>query len=443
MWRKEVRGITIERLANGGEGIAHLPDGRVLFVEGAVPGDLVDVELSRDKKTWARGKVTGIQKKSPHRIPVECEAFRRGCGGCQFWGVAPEQEFVWKTTAAFEAMVRISKVELPTPQLEPSPTIRGYRSKISFHQRRDAEGEVHLGFFATGSQEIVDVDRCLVARSEINEALEEFGSILGLLGAGEFTLETAGDSSVVIQIELGEKERISPGTLKELSRWLEQGQVVRGIEILDARGKHFVLGDTTVAASETMAYPPVKVMRQKAGLFRQANQEVNRRLVDAVVEAAGGTEVGGSGPRILELFSGSGNFSFPLLEIAESLVGVEGSAEAVEVARQVLTLREDLESNAEFRVADLFEPEMVSQVLEEEFDVLVLDPPRDGAAEVARQVVERGGSGLLLYVSCDPACLARDLKIYSEGGWEIRELRFFDMFPRTSHLEMLAILVRS
>lgn len=436
MKKRLVSSLTIKRIAQGGDGVAHLPDGRVLFVEDGLPGDVVDVELSKDNKTWARGKVVRVNTPSPARTVPECAAFRDGCGGCQFWGVKRNDELSWKKEAAFEAMKRISGID---DLIEPEVIIgsdRNYRSKVTFHQVDTDEGEVLLGFYKTGSKTLVPVDRCLIARPEINNALEEFGSVLSYLGAGDITFETAGENRVVISVVQGPKGRVMPGTLSELARWLEQGQVVSGIEIIDGLEKHYVVGDSTISASESFADQPVDSLRHQAGLFRQSNQAMNKRLVEAVVEALGNEE-----PVVLELFSGAGNFTFPMLEVAARVVAVEGSAKALEVAHQIKVLATEGDSLS-LHQADLFDEKVVEEVLDLDFDVLVLDPPRDGAFAIAKQLAEDTSCRKIIYVSCDPACLARDLKVLVQGGWQLESLRFYDLFPRTTHLETLAILTR-
>lgn len=429
-----VNEITIEKLAHGGDGLAHLPDGRVLFVRGAVPGDVVDVEIVRQKKSWARGHVVGRSKDSDARVPVECEAFERGCGGCQFWGVDYRRELEWKVQAAREAMQRISGLDLPAPSVEEAPSVNEYRSRVTYHQRR-TDDSLLRGFYQQGSRRVVTVDSCPVARSAIDEAIAELGGALDLIGKADITVETAGAEGAVVLAELGPGERIKRDDLEELARRIEQGTAVRGMELLDEEGEYYIIGDTTVCASEVLARPPLKGLRVESGRFRQANTAVNRQLVDYVT---GLVSTGWEKPRIVELFCGAGNFSFPLASVAEQLVGFEVSSGAVQTARQLSELAEDVE-NTRFEVADLTDEDVVSETLREPFEVLVLDPPREGAKEVARQLVESQRKGQIIYIACDAACVARDLKILHQGGWSVDSIKCFDMFPRTAHLETVVV----
>lgn len=441
MTEKTINDLRIEKLAQGGDGLSHLPDGRVVFVQGGFPGDVVDVAIDRQKKTWARGHVVRIKEPGSARQPAGCEAFERGCGGCQFWGVAYDGELQWKVDAAREAMARISKLELPEAQVVEAPDVRDYRSRVIYHQRRD-KTELHRGFFEAGTRQVVDVEKCPVARPEIDGAIAELGGALGMLGRADITVETAGGGQAVILVELGKKERIRHDQLEEISRRVEQGTVVAGVEIVDYRGKYFIIGDTTVEAAEVLAYSPVASMRVKPGRFRQANGDVNRLMVDYVTGLITAGPV--ADPRVVELFCGAGNFSFPLAAHVQGLIGYEASEDAVEAAVQMAELAED-GGRLRFEVADLFDEEIVAAIGALDFDVMLLDPPREGAAEVSRQMAESAaadGAQQIVYVSCDPACLARDLKTLVGGGWSLGSLRFFDLFPRTHHLEVVASLTR-
>ena len=433
-----VESIEIEKLAHGGDGLGYMPDGRVLFVEGGVPGDVVDVELSEDKGSWARGRVASVRQESEHRVDVECDAFDRGCGGCQFWHVDYQRELEWKVDAAAEAMKRISGLDMPTPKTVAAPSVRDYRNRVTYHQRY-VDGTLRRGFFAQKTGDVVAVDRCPVARPALDEAIAELGQVLDMLGEAEISVETCGEGKAVALIELRPGQSIERDHLDELALRVEQGRTVSGVEILDEDGDYYIIGDTTVAAGEVLAMPPVEGMRIESGRFRQANTAVNRRMVEHVRDVVDGTW---ERPRILELFSGAGNFSFALAPIADRLLGVEGSEGAVETARRIAELAPEMD-HVRFEVGDLSDVDVVSQALDEPFEVLVVDPPRQGADVVARELARLDRGGQIIYISCDAACLARDAATLAESGWRVDELTCFDMFPRTAHLETVAIFERT
>lgn len=437
MGRRTVRGVEIKTIAMGGEGLGYLPDGRVIFVQGALPGDVVEAKITRQKKSWARGKVERLEEESPHRVESGCDAFSRGCGGCQFWNTTYEQELLWKSDVAFEVMKRISKLALPEPKVVGAPSAANYRTKVVFHQKV-VRGEVFRGFFATGTNRVVPIRQCPIADPLINDVLGGFGSALDLLGRAEITVETAGEGQVVVRAKREESAPLSKEILARIKAAQQEISLVKGVEFVEQSGKKSVIGECAVAATEVLASPPVSSLTLGAGQFRQANRALNKELVAFVQEAVESRAESG---RILELFCGAGNFSFPLARAARSLLGVEGSRQAIEHA-QAQAARFDGRAQVEFRVGDLSDEELIRELLQEPFDSLVLDPPRRGAPEVAKQLESAKQGELIVYISCDIACLARDLSRIAVGGWEVEELAFFDMFPRTAHLEAVAVLRR-
>lgn len=435
MGRNTAEKIEIEKLAHGGDGLGHLEDGRVVFVERTVPGDVVDVDIVKEKQSWARGRPAEFHERSDARVDIECDAFERGCGGCQFWGVNYESELHWKVDAARESMERISGLEIPEPTICEAPQVRDYRSRVTYHQRR-VDGDIVRGFFAQGSGRVVEVEQCPVARPVIDEALAELDGALQMVGEADITVETAGATSAVVLVELVHGERIEEEHLEELARRIEQGMTVTGLEILDEDDDYYVIGDTTVDIHEVLADPPIASMRVESGRFRQANAAVNRMMVDTVRQVV---DDSWKRPRILELFCGSGNFTFPLAQNADRVTAFEGSEGAVETARRITDLAGESMEHVRFDTAELTDLDVVHQVLEEPFEVVVLDPPRQGAPVVAEQLAALDRGGQIVYVSCDAACLARDAKTLAEGGWEMDRMWCFDMFPKTAHLETVAV----
>jgi len=433
--RNTAEKIEIEKLAHGGDGLGHLADGRVVFVERTVPGDVVDVDIVKQKQSWARGRPVEFHERSKARVDIECNAFERGCGGCQFWGVSYGSELQWKVNAARESMERISGLDIPEPTICKAPKVRDYRSRVTYHQRR-VNGDMVRGFFAQGSGRVVGVEQCPVARPVIDEALAELDGALQMVGEADITVETAGATSAVVLVELVHGERIEKEHLEELARRIEQGMTVTGLEILDEDDDYYVIGDTTVDVDQVLADAPIASMRVESGRFRQANAEVNRMMVDTVCQVI---DDAWKRPRILELFCGSGNFTFPLARNADGVTAFEGSEGAVETARRIADLAGESMEHVRFDTAELTDFDVVHQVLEEPFEVVVLDPPRQGAPVVAEQLAELDRGGQIIYVSCDAACLARDAKTLAEGGWEMDRMWCFDMFPKTAHLETVAV----
>lgn len=436
MARARYQALKVREIAQGGDGVAELPDGRVCFVPGALPGDVVDVELTRDKKRWARARVLSRGADSPHRVVSECSYFSRGCGGCQFWHVRPGQELAWKAQAAYEAMQRIAGVALPEPELRHSPEIQGYRSRVRMHQR---DGESGFGFYSAEGKRLIEVGGgCEVAMPRVRQVASEWQARLGALGAAEVLIETASHEEVVITVMLDRDTAPGASALDALGRDVEKDAGVRGLRVRPAGGAAVDLGRVEVDASQVVAKVPGEGhFTLDAGQFRQSNPKVNALLVGRV--AALLSELGGR--RVLELFCGAGNFSFALAGQLDALYGLEGSPETVRAA-QTMASEAGL-GHLRFARADLFTARSFDAVAASDFDAVLLDPPRDGALEVARWLASADNPiPNVVYVACDPGCMARDLGVLSEGGWRVEGLEFFDMFPRTRHIETLAWLRR-
>ncbi len=425
-----VEEVRVEGLANGGDALGTLRSGKVVFIPRGVPGDLLRVRLTREKKRWARGEILEVVEASEHRREARCEAFRRGCGGCDFWHFDYERELAWKSEAAREAMERISGVEFPAPRVVGASPVEGSRSRSTFHQRR-RDQVVQVGFFEAGSHRVVGVDACPMAAEEINRGLSEVREGLALLGKAEIRVETAGGGQVVMVVD-------APGgrigaARAAVERAVARSETVKGV-VVRGSGESFRVGELGVEAGEVLAAPPVEGARMEPGGFRQAHRGLNGRLVAMVRDAVGERW---DRSRVVEGFCGAGNFSFALAPVVSELVGLEGAREAVEVARR---LAED--GGAEhlhFEVADLFEAGAIESYLRGG-EVVVLDPPRAGAVEVCRSVAASDVVGVV-YVSCDPGCLGRDLRELKEG-FIVESVTFVDMFPRTSHVETVVVLSR-
>ncbi|TXD38356.1 23S rRNA (uracil(1939)-C(5))-methyltransferase RlmD [Lujinxingia vulgaris] len=436
MAKARYRALKVREIAQGGDGVAELPDGRVCFVPGALPQDVVDVELTRDKKRWARARVLSIVEPSPHRVESECSYFSKGCGGCQFWHVHPEQELAWKAQAAFEAMQRIAGVTLPEPVLHHSPDSAGYRSRVRMHQRADGAG---LGFYSAEGKRLVEVGGgCEVAMPLVREVAAGWGARLAALGAAEVLIETAGDGEVVITVMLERANAPGQPVLDALATAVQEDAAVRGLRVRSAGAPAVEFGRVEVDASQVLATVPGEgTHRLDAGQFRQSNPKVNARLVGRVAGLL--SELGGR--RVLELFCGAGNFSFALASQVDALYGLEGSFETVRAARKMAA--DANLTHLDFERADLFEAKSYEAVAAANFDTVLLDPPRDGAQEAARWLASAENPiANVVYVACDPGCMARDLGTLTEAGWRVEGLEFFDMFPRTRHIETLAWLRR-
>lgn len=409
----EVLTVRVESLAAGGDGVCR-PGSKVCFVPFAVPGDLLEVRVVKDGRRSARASIEKIVEASPHRRVPACPVFGT-CGGCAWMHVAYDRQL--------EAKREILARALGTDDLEifPSPRELGYRALARLHW--DPTGP-SLGFMKEGARSVVDIESCPVLEPALSECLGPLAKTLlpGVGGSAEVRL-SSGMGGVVAAVEVG---RIPGPGFYDLAREMIPS-VLAGIAV-DAEGIRGDLGDTRVVT----AGPDGEEMAMPAGSFGQANRGVNDELTRTVASWVEEIDAG----FVVELFAGAGNLSVLLAPRAGRLTTVELDERACGCASKNLAARG-------FAKVDVRRGEALEQyrLLAQKADVVVLDPPRTGHRDLAREL-SRGDHRRVIYVSCDPATLARDLALLGEGGYKPVRARGFDMFPQTPHVEAAVLLER-
>lgn len=419
--------LTIDALANGGKGVAR-DNGQVIFVSGAFPGDIVRCRLSKAKKTYAEGEVAELLQVSPLRRTPPCPVADE-CGGCQWQQLPYAEQLRWKQQLFVDTLVRQAGVDpekiLP---LQPSAAEFGYRSRVQIKCFATSEG-FFTGFFRPQSRFVVGIDNCPLMPPELNLLLAKFRDALtGHPFANkvpQIDLAIGADSSTRAVVHyLGNRH-------DELATLLHPVAKLAGCDLAIQAGRkdslHLVHGDGELQIS--VDQPEIR-LNYAAGGFAQINLEQNRKLVQAVIAAA---ELTGK-ERVLDLFCGMGNFSLPLARRAGFVVGVENFSPSIEMAR-----RNALENDIENTSFHALPAERALSFFEHNFDLLLLDPPRAGAFSLAKQLT-RQPVKKLIYVSCDPQTLARDLKTLLHNGYRLISSQAFDMFPQTYHVESLSLL---
>jgi 23S rRNA (uracil1939-C5)-methyltransferase len=411
----------IERLVPGGDGLARLPDGRVAFASGTVPGDRIRPGRVEDRRSYVRAESWELAEGAGDRVEPECPVARQ-CGGCDWMMLSRPAELAQKERVLREALRRTGGFhDLPEeiPIVCAGPDNR-YRNRLRLHV--DEAGRI--GLYARQSREVVEIPGCLVCDPEIDRALELVRSVVprhpGVVA--EIEIRVAPQPPLVV-VRLLPRPGVGRAALEPPARELSESActVIAGSE--QGRGEQrFPLTE----AIELVASP---------GVFTQANWAVNRRLVKAVVDGARERKVS----RFLDVYAGAGNFALPLLAAGLPGVAVEQSRPAVECAER--TARE-LGWSGAFRAGDAGRELGRMQARGERFDLVVLDPPRSGAREILPRVIDLEAPSLAL-CSCDPVTLARDLATLARAGWRLEQVSGFDMFPRTHHIEALAWMRRA
>jgi len=418
--------LTIDRLSYGPAGVGRL-QGKVVFVPGTVPGDEATVVLDKEKKNYTTGHLVALQRPSPQRRPPPCLYVSR-CGGCPWQQVSYAEQLRAKQAAVREHLRRIGGIaDPPLLPIIASPQEWHYRHRIRLHVADDRR----LGFSQARSHELVEIAACAIAAEKIGESLPVARDWLTSLHTPVrqvefFTNELTGGVVLVGESEAGfhTADRVANANFLTAHPGLA-GLALRG------PGWHEAWGATAISFALGVEGMTLTV---SPGVFTQVNPAGNRRLIAAVLELS---EIQKE-QRVIDLYCGAGNFSLPLARQARELIGIEQNRAAVADAR-ANAARAQL-ANVRFLCASARAGLRDLQRAHTRADIVVLDPPRSGAAEVIEEV-PRLGARKVVYVSCDPATLARDLRQLHRHGYRPQVVQPLDLFPHSYHVETIAVCV--
>ncbi len=401
--------LRLDALAVGGEAVGRSEDGRVVFVDGGAPGDLVEIELTEDKRRYARGRVRQIIERGGTRVDPPCEHAER-CGGCPWQIIRDEVQREAKAQAVTRALSRVAVEVLP---LVAAPATLGYRGRVSMHARGG-----RIGLHARRSHELVEIARCIALEPALDAALARaraigegaLGPALGEEGALRGTIAPSGE----VQLALAPGRGAQRERLRGIARQLVDQQIAIGVLIEEE-----AVGEGLLDAGGEGA--PFWV---SAAGFRQANEAQNqvlRRMVRAAMEPAGA--------RAIELYAGDGNFTRDLVADGAAVVAIEEDRAAV------LRLKKNVPTAT--AVCARVETELGRRVRAgERYDRVLMDPPRAGGKDAMADLV-RLGAARIVYVSCDPATLARDLAMLT--GYRLVSATPVDLMPHTDHVEVVVV----
>jgi 23S rRNA (uracil1939-C5)-methyltransferase len=409
---KRNRSITvkIDRLVYGGLSLAR--DGnRVVMIEGPVlPGEIVHVSITDEKKDYSVASVTGILEPAPQRIEPACGYFG-SCGGCQMQYMPHVLQVKQKEEILRDSLKRLAKTDIDL--LEPLKSDNPWRCR---HRGQFKVSFGKIGFYRAKSRAIVDLRECPLMKDEINSALKEARGLLKTCRGKELHI-SCGDVTVAF---LKTTEDSGKYLEKVAFDFLHYG--FAGL-VMEAGEGHFTRHGNTYI---TLRLGDLKYSVSAMNFF-QSNWRLNQSLVEMIKQALFPL----TGKKVLDLYSGAGNFSLPLAKEAE-VTGVEESSQAIKDGKRNLEINRI--SNYRFirSSAEDFQPRGG-------FDVVLLDPPRPGLTKRVVQTVLALRAERIVYVSCNPATLARDLKKL-KSSYDIESVRLVDFFPQTFHIEALVFL---
>jgi len=429
--------VTIESLAFGGDGVAHAP--RALFVRGAAPGDRLRVRVVENHASWARAEIVETVAPSPLRRDPPCPYASR-CGGCSWQHVGEEIQAEAKRRAVEDALRRIGGLRELTvaPVIAPGPPLR-YRRRIRFHVSSRAD-RVLTGFLRPRSTRVVDVDACL----QMTEGLERVYRALrrSIEGSGcpggvrEIDLAVGSDDAAAVAAFRMPQDppRGERAPVARMAETLLRSGALSGWAALSAEGRILDAGGEITLTDEFpegSAPGAPFTLRRRGWAFSQASFEANLVLLRTALEAMGDPFPG----RVVELYAGSGNFTLPLASLSRDVIAIEADPDA---AREI----EDNLAAAGRRARVIAGDVRSALAGIGAADAVLLDPPRTGAAEIVPLLLSLAPRRIV-YVSCHPATLARDLARLAGGGYRVTDVRAIDAFPQTWHVETVATCLRA
>jgi len=430
--------LTIEKMIYGGDGLAHLPPddsgrGKTVFVPFVLPGEEVEVTPTEQKPRFVRARAEKILRSSPQRSEPPCPYFLR-CGGCHYQHTSYQNQLQIKSQILRETLLRTAKIDWKGEI--------GIHSAEPLHHRNRTRMKVKhapfaLGYFKFSSHELLPVEQCPISSPLINRAIDAIWKIGGTdaiassVAEIEFFADSA-DEKLLIEIYLSETgtpsdlESAAAGFLRPLSA--ELPAVVGVAAFFQGRSA----GSFGYEGADSLQYrTSTSEFRVSAGSFFQ----VNRFLIDDLLAAA---TAGANGKLAWDLYAGVGLFSAALSKNFERVVAVESSpASSDDLAHNAPRNTKPVQSTTE-----RFLEQGAARSKSTKPDFILVDPPRAGlGAKVAKQLAGTA-AGRIAYVSCDPATLARDLRVLLDAGYKLDALHLFDLFPQTFHIETVARLSR-
>ena len=441
--------VNIQSVSSSGFGVCRI-DNMVVFVKDAVTGDKALIKIIKTKKNYAVARTERIIEKSPVRIDNDCESYRK-CGGCVYRDISYEAECEIKKETVINDFLRIGHMEISLEEFIGAADLDRYRNKAQYPVSRE-KGELKIGFYAARSHTVTDCENCLLQP-------EVFGSIVGVFkkwaednDISHYDEKTHSGLLRHIYLRRGEKTgeimvcAVINGNYLPASDSLiemlisEIGEITCFAVNINNEKTNVILGDKT-----QILYGREYITDELCGIkvrlspesFFQVNRSQAERLYLKAREYASLDKT----ENLLDLYCGAGTIGLSMADKARKVIGVEIVPEAVENAKR--NAADNNIENAEFICGDASAAAETLLKRGEKPHVIVVDPPRKGLAPELIETIARLSPERVVYVSCDPATLARDCELFSNKGYEVKKVAAVDMFPRTAHVETVALIIKN
>ena len=428
-----------------GQGVAKI-EGCAVFIPNAIAGEKYTVRIEKVGKTWAAGKIAEIVEKSPHRVQRECP-ISSSCGGCDFWHMDYEEETRLKADRVRQALNRIGGEGLEAIPILSAPTCYGYRNKAQYPVA-SKKGRVFAGFFKAGTHQVVENDRCRILPEETDRVKDIVVDYVNHYRITAYDEESQKGLLRHIYVRRGAVSGqvlvclvVNGRKLPHTEDLIQRLQAVPGFTTLvlavNTRPGNAVLGNEFITL-----YGPGYIEDTLCGLtfrlsprsFYQVNHHQAQRLYEAAIAQAQITK----DDLVLDLYCGVGTITLAMAKAAGKVIGVEVIEQAVEDAKDN-ALRNGIE-NAEFFCGDAGKAALELEAKGIIPDVVVVDPPRKGLNADTIEALSKMSPRRIVYVSCDPATLARDVALLKEKGYKLLNAMAADLFPRCAHVETIVCL---
>ena len=447
----EILEVKIEKLSNLGFGIAKV-DGYVIFVEGACPNDVVKIRVGKKNKTYANAKVLEVIKPSLYRITPFCP-MQKVCGACQLQFIDYKYQLKLKKEIVIDAMHSICGSEIEIKDVIPSPKDKEYRHKIQYPVSETQNSKrILAGYYKPASHELVNIKYCPIQPAYCDNIIEFIRTAAqeeGLSGYNEkkhngdlrhIVIRTSNYNQKSLVVLVVNSTKVFDKLKKLAHRIYTELENIAGVMVnFNSKKTNLILGENTeLVEGEEFIEEKLcdKIFKVGAKTFFQVNPSSANNIFEFVKDYISKNF---DQPLVLDAYAGITAFGICLSDVAKKVVSVEEVKESVILADKIL--KENSIKNVELHNMDagkFFEKELKTKG--RKFDVTVLDPPRKGCSQESLDYAFKLTKGKIIYVSCNPATLARDLKYLIEKGCKVQFIQPFDMFPHTYHIENVAII---
>jgi 23S rRNA (uracil1939-C5)-methyltransferase len=410
--------LLIESISHNGEGVAR-NGGKVVFIPYAIPGELVKAEIIEEKKKYSRGILREIVKQSPHRIEPKCPYYYH-CGGCSYQHINYNQQLILKKSITKEIMIRIGGINPTIKSVIDMQESWNYRNKVLWHICDSRDGK-KMGFYRYQSKKLIEIDNCPLLLPELNKIsflIKEMLPEIYLEGNSSIMLRQSSDSNQTIL------EFINCFADRKLVNRLSR-EIDNIYEKRDGRTK-IIAGQGLIKEKAGECY-----FLLGADDFFQVNPEQSESMINTVAEYL---NLSGHN-KVLDAYCGAGMFALNIADKAVSVVGIDSNIWAVRNARRNAELNSI--ENCQFISGQC---EVILSKLQNSFDRIIVNPPRTGVKPEVINAIVNIYPEIIVYVSCNPATLARDIKQLVNNSYNVANIQPIDMFPQTSHIENIVLL---